>query len=310
MVVDSQSGENYAIYNGDCVEVMRGMPSNSVDLSVYSPPYLSLFVYSADPRDIGNCSNDAEFWEHYGHVIDETLRVTKPGRIVAVDCMNVPAMKERDGYIGLKDFRGDIIREHVKRGFIFHSEHCMWKDPLMEATRTKALGLMHKQLCKDSAMSRAGLPQYLLAFRKPGKNAAPIAHIDGLTRFIGEDEPTTGNLAHERWRRYASPVWMDIDFQKTLNGRAARDADDTRHICPMALDITARAVELWSNPGDVVLSPFGGIGSEGVVAIEEGRKAILIELKRSYYDQAARNLAAAEPANNRQLDLMTMLGAQ
>ena len=185
--------------------------------------------------------------------------------------MNIPAMKERDGYIGLKDFRGDLIRAFLKHGFIFHSEHCMFKDPLIEATRTKALGLMHKQLCKDSSMSRAGIPQYLLAFRKTGINKEPIAHVDGLTEFYGDDAPETGTLSHEYWRRYASPVWMDINFSDTLNGRAGRDDADERHICPMALDITKRALHLWTNPGDKVLSPFAGIGSEGYVSLQQGR---------------------------------------
>lgn len=294
-VLDQIQGPDYVLYHADCVEVLRGLPDASVHLSVFSPPYLSLYVYSATERDIGNCATDEEFWKHFGLVIDELCRVVKPGRIVAVDCMNVPAMKERDGYIGLKDFRGDIIRAFVGRGFVFHSEHCMWKDPLIEATRSKALGLMHKQLCKDSSRSRAGLAQYLLAFRAPGDNPEPVAHPNGLERFIGLDQPTTGNLAHERWRRYASPVWTDIDFTRTLNAAAARDSQDERHICPMALDIIERAVELWSNPGDVVLSPFAGIGSEGYVARRMRRRFVGVELKRSYFEQAARNLADAQP---------------
>jgi len=294
-VIGQRTGDGWALYHGDCVDVLRDMPATSVQFSIFSPPYLSLYVYSASERDIGNCRSDEEFWEHFSLVIAELLRVTRAGRIVAVDCMNVPAMKERDGFIGLKDFRGDIIRAFTSAGFIFHSEHCVWKDPLIEATRTKALGLMHQQLCKDSSMSRAGIPQYLLAFRKPGKNAEPIAHELGLDTFVGEDPPRTGNLSHERWRRYASPVWTDIDFTRTLNVQAARDGDDERHICPMALDIIERATWLWSNPGDIVLSPFAGIGSEGHVALEEGRRFVGIELKASYYEQACRNLAAAEP---------------
>lgn len=287
-------GNSFVAYHGDCIPILGGLPSDSIHFSIFSPPYLSLYVYSSSDRDIGNARTDAEFWAHFGLVIPELLRVIMPGRIVAVDCMNVPAMKQRDGFIGLKDFRGDLIREFVGAGFIFHSEHCLWKDPLLEATRTKALGLMHQQLCKDSSMSRAGIPQYLLAFRKPGKNPAPIAHSKGLEWFVGEDPPTNGNLSHERWRRYASPVWTDIDFTRTLNRKGARENDDERHVCPMALDITDRALHLWSNPGETVLSPFMGIGSEGYCAIKAGRKFVGAELKASYFDQAVANLRAVD----------------
>lgn len=295
---------DYTAIHGDCVSVMTSLPDASIDMSVFSPPYGgTLYTYSNSPRDIGNCKDDDEFRIHFGFVIDQLRRVIKPGRIIAVDCQNIPAMKERDGYIGLKDFRGDLIRDFLQRGFIFHSEHCIWKDPLIEATRTKALGLMHKQLCKDSTMSRAGIPQYLLAFRAPGVNAKPVAHIDGLTEFIGEDDPShKGTASHERWRRYASPVWMDIRSSRTLNVRAARDGDDERHIAPMSLDIVERAVALWSNPGDIVLSPFMGIGSEGVGALEQGRKYVGIELKASYFAQACKNLANV--ANYQPIDFL------
>jgi DNA modification methylase len=308
-VIDQASGNDWVLYNADCVEVLRTLPDASIHLSIFSPPYLALYTYSASDRDMGNCATDVEFWRHFEFVVTELLRVTKPGRIVAIDCMNVPAMKERDGYIGLKDFRGDLIRRFCGGGFIFHSEHCMWKDPLIEATRTKALGLMHKQLCKDSTMSRAGIPQYLLAFRKPGVNPEPVVHASGLEWFTGEDPPTTGVLSHERWRRYASPVWMDIDFTRTLNATKARDERDERHVCPMALDIIERAIELWSNPGDCVLSPFAGVGSEGYVAIEEGRRFIGAELKASYFKQAVANLTEAERAGKAG-DLFSRLAVQ
>ena len=285
--------DKYTLINGDCVEVLAALPDKSIDCSIFSPPYGgTLYVYSNSPRDIGNCKGEAEFYRHFGFVVDQLARVIKPGRIVAVDCMNIPAMKERDGYIGIKDFRGDLIREFQARGFILHSEHCIWKDPLIEATRTKALGLMHKQLCKDSTKSRAGLPQYLLAFRAPGENADPVAHIDGLTEFAGEDEPIYGTLSHERWRRYASPVWMDIRSTRTLNYQGGRETEDERHICPLALDIIERALTLWTNPNDVVLTPFAGIGSEVYVAVEMGRRGIGVELKTSYYQQAIANLGA------------------
>jgi len=296
-ILNQAQGENWTLANGDCIEVMNALPDNSIHLSVFSPPYASLYTYSNSDRDLGNSANDEQFYDHFAHVVAGLHRITKPGRIVCVDVMNIPAMKERDGYIGLKDFRGDVIRAFQKAGFIFHSEHCAWKDPLIEATRTKALGLMHKQLCKDSTRSRAGIPQYLLAFRKDGENKEPVAHIDGLTEFVGENPPTTGTLSHERWRRYASPVWMDINFSRTMNAKAARDNEDERHVCPMALDLIERAIQLWSNPGDVVLSPFAGIGSEGYISLQLGRKFVGVELKKSYFEQAARNLSFAEAQN-------------
>ena len=258
-ILNQDSGESWTLANADCIEVLHSLPENSVHLSIFSPPYASLYTYSNSDRDLGNSVNDEQFYEHFAHVVAGLHRVTKPGRIVCVDVMNIPAMKERDGYIGLKDFRVDVIRAFQRAGFIFHREHCSWKDPLIEATRTKALGLMHKQLCKDSTRSRAGIPQYLLAFRKDGENQEPVAHINGLQEFVGENPPIHGNLSHERWRRYASPVWMDINFSNTLNAKAARENDDERHVCPMALDLIERAITLWSNPGDVVFDPFSGI---------------------------------------------------
>lgn len=287
-------GRNWTVHLGDSVEWMQCLTDNSIDFSIFSPPYMSLYVYSNTPRDIGNSKDESEFFSHFELIVNEFYRVIKPGRIVAVDCMNIPAMKERDGYIGIKDFRGDLIRLFQHHGFIFHSEHCIWKDPLVEATRTKSIGLMHKQLCKDSSMCRAGIPQYLLCFRKPGENQEPVRHPGGLTNFIGEDPPLNGVLSHQRWRRYASPVWMDVNFSDTLNARAAREGDDERHICPMSRDIIGRAIELYTNLGNLIFDPFGGIGSTGDVAIRMGRKALLIELKESYYKQAVKNLRAAE----------------
>lgn len=289
-VIDQHIVKNCAIYNADCIEVMNLLPESSVGYSIFSPPYSNLYAYSNSDRDIGNCKSDAEFFEHFNYVIDGLLRITMPGRNVSVDCMNLPAMKSRDGYIGLKDFRGSLIAAFIARGFIYHSEHVIWKDPLIEATRTKAIGLMHKQLCKDSALSRAGLPQYLLTFRKPGENKSPIAHEQGLTEFIGEDDPIDGNPSHNRWRRLASPVWMDIRSSRTLNYRGGRDDEDERHICPMALDIIDRGLQLWSNPGDVVFDPFTGIGSTAHCAMIAGRKFIGSELKGSYFKMAVNNL--------------------
>lgn len=293
-VLNQQFGKNFAIYNGDCVEVVKGIPDHSVGFSIFSPPFASLYTYSNSARDMGNCKTDAEFMENFSFLVEELARVMMPGRIVAFHCMNLPTSKERDGFIGIKDFRGELIRCFQKYGFIFHSETCIWKDPLIAATRTKALGLMHKQLCKDSSMSRCGIPDYLVAVRAPGENPQPISHPDGLTEFYGENEPTSGNLSHERWRRYASPVWMDINPSNTLQKESAREHDDERHICPLQLDVIDRGIHLWSNPGDVVLSPFAGIGSEGYESLRLGRRFIGIELKKSYFDQAVKNLAIAE----------------
>ena len=258
-VIDQASGENWTLYNADCVEIIDALPENSLHLSIFSPPYAALYCYSNSDRDMGNSASDQQFYQHFDFLVAGLHRATMPGRIVCVDVMNIPAMKERDGFIGLKDFRGDIIRAFQKVGFIFHSEHCAWKDPLIEATRTKALGLMHKQLCKDSTRSRSGIPQYLLAFRKDGENPEPVAHANGLEYFVGENPPVNGTLSHERWRRYASPVWMDINFSNTLNAKAAREADDERHVCPMALDLIERAIHLWSNPGDVIFDLTAGL---------------------------------------------------
>ena len=301
-VLNQASGENWTLWNADCIEVVNSLPENSLHLSIFSPPYASLYTYSNSDRDMGNSVNDDQFYEHFDYLIADLLRATKPGRIVCVDVMNIPAMKERDGYIGLKDFRGDIIAAFKRAGFIFHSEHCAWKDPLIEATRTKALGLMHKQLCKDSTRSRAGIPQYLLAFRKDGENPEPVAHNNGLEYFIGENEPTHGTLSHERWRRYASPVWMDINFSNTLNAKAAREAEDERHVCPMALDLIERAVQLWSNPGDVVFDPYSGVGSTGYVAIKSGRKFVGSELKTAYFNQAVKNISSARQSHGALFD--------
>lgn len=293
-VISQFSGEKFTVYNADCVDVTSALPENSVDFSVFSPPFASLYTYSDSDRDMGNSKNYDEFFNQFAFLVANLFRIVKPGRIVAFHCMNIPAMKERDGYIGIKDFRGDLIRKFQSAGFIFHSEHCIWKDPLVEATRTKAIGLMHKQLCKDSSMCRAGIPDYLIAMRKPGENENPISHASGLLDFYGENPPKKGVLSHENWRRYASPVWMDIDQSHTLQSDSARENNDERHICPLQLDVIDRALQLWSNPGDVVLSPFMGIGSEGYEAIRLNRKFIGVELKTSYYNAAFKNLQLIE----------------
>lgn len=290
--INVESGENWTLYNGDCCEVVRDFPDESVGFTVYSPPFASLFVYSDSERDMGNCESDEHFFEHYSFLVEHLYRVTKPGRLVSVHCMNLPSTINTNGYIGMRDFRGEIIRCHQKFGWIFHSEVCIWKDPVTQMQRTKALGLLHKQVVKDSAMSRQGIPDYVCTFRKPGKNPDPIA--GEFDHFAGEGFKQTGNLSIDIWQRYASPVWMDIDQGNTLNARAARDNDDTRHLCPLQLDVIHRCLQLWSKEGDIVLSPFAGVGSEGYESIKLGRKFVGVELKESYFKQACKNLRASE----------------
>lgn len=289
----------YALYNGDCISVMRDLPDASVHFSIFSPPFADLYCYSDSPMDLGNCKSYDEFFLHFAFVVEELARIIKPGRNCAVHCMDIPAMKERDGFIGIKDFSGDIIRLCQKHGFIYHSRHTIWKDPLIEATRTKALGLMHKQLQKDSIMSRAGLPDYLLTFRNSGTNEVPIAHPEGLDSYAGAGSlPKADGVkrSHNIWRAYASPVWMDIRQTNTLNAKLAREADDEKHLCPLQLDVINRACVLWSNSGEVVFTPFMGVGSEIYGAVINGRKAIGVELKTAYYNQAVRNLASVDSA--------------
>jgi DNA modification methylase len=286
-------GERFVAYHADTVEVARAMPDASVDFAVFSPPFASLYTYSNSPRDLGNVRDHAEFFEHYRFLIREQFRVMRPGRNTSIHCMLMPTSKERDGYIGLRDFRGDLIRAYQAEGFIFHSEVVIWKDPVTAMQRTKALGLLHKQLKKDSCMSRHGIPDYVVTMRKPGVNDRPVAHTN-------EDFPV------ERWQRYASPVWMDIDPSDTLQYRSAREHDDERHICPLQLEVIRRCVDLWSRPEDVVWSPFMGIGSEGVVALEMGRRFVGAELKASYFDQAVKNLREAETV--KQHDLFAAVG--
>ncbi len=293
--IDQWITDECALYMGDCCEVLCDLPEHSAGFSVFSPPFLDLFSYSDNAADLGNNSGTDEFFAHFGFVIDGLKRVMMPGRNISVHCIDVPAMKERDGYIGLKDFPGDIIRAFQDRGFIYHSRHLIWKDPLIEATRTKALGLMHKQLQKDSAMCRAGLPDYLLTFRAPGDNEIPIAHPRGLSQYAGSDDPGQSGIkrSHHIWRRYASPVWMDVRQTYTIEFRQAREPEDEKHICPLQLDVIERACVLWSNPGEIVLTPFMGVGSEVYGALINGRKGIGIELKESYYRQAVKNCEAA-----------------
>lgn len=295
-VLREEHGKEWALYNGDCCEVIRGLPDQSVDYSIFSPPFAELYSYSDSERDMGNSKNYAEFFQHFEFLVREIYRILASGRIVSVHCIDIPAMKERDGYIGLKDFPGDIIRLFQKVGFIYHSRHVIWKDPLIEAVRTKALGLAHKQLCKDANMSRAGLPDYLISFRHPGTNKNPVSHGEGFDRFWGTNEPTERGVkySHNVWRKYASPVWMDINQTNTLNRAEGRDEKDEKHICPLQLDVIARGIDLWTIEGDVVFTPFAGIGSEVYQAVVMKRKGIGIELKDSYFRAAVSNLRRAE----------------
>lgn len=278
--LDQTIGENFALYHGDCVEVLAGLPDASVHYSIFSPPFASLYTYSNSPRDMGNCRSNEEFFEHFGYLIDQLTRVVKPGRNVSFHCMLFPASKERDGFIGLKDFRGDLIRAFQAKGWIFHSEVVIWKDPVTQMQRTKALGLLHKSVRENASMCRQGIPDYLITMRAPGDNDERVTH----TREV---------YPVDQWQKVASPVWMDINPSDTLQYASARENDDERHICPLQLEVIRRGVELWTNPGEIVLSPFAGIGSEGYVSLQMGRKFIGAELKASYYQQAGRNLKNA-----------------
>lgn len=292
MCKDSVITKDYALYCGDSCEVLKGIPDSSVHYSVFSPPFASLYTYSNSDRDLGNCRSDGEFDEHFKFIISELYRVIMPGRLVSFHCMNLPTSKERDGYIGIKDFRGELIKAFQDAGFIYHSEVCIWKDPVTAMQRTKALGLLHKQLKKDSCMSRQGIPDYLVTMRKPGNNDEPVTHTD-------ESFPV------RVWQQYASPIWTDINPSDTLQYKSAREEQDERHICPLQLTVIRRGIELWTNPGDIVLTPFLGIGSEAYMAVKMNRKAVGIELKESYYRQAVANVK--EATKQRQPDLFDFI---
>lgn len=287
-VLNQASGDNYTVFHGDCVDVLKGIPDATIDYSIFSPPFASLYTYSNSPRDMGNVRNDEEFFEHFAFLIAELRRVMKPGHNVSFHCMLMPTSKERDGYIGLKDFRGDLIRAFQAHGFIYASEVCIWKDPVTSMQRTKALGLLHKTVRTNACMSRQGIPDYLVTMRAPGEMVDKVTH-----------DPAQYPV--DKWQKVASPVWMDIDPSDTLQYRSAREHDDERHICPLQLEVIRRGIDLWTMPGDVVLSPFTGIGSEGFVAVEMGRKFVGAELKQSYFEQASRNLAAAEQEQTQDL---------
>lgn len=276
--IDQVVTDRYTAIHGDCVEALRGLPAECIGYSIFSPPFASLYTYSNSPRDMGNVRNDAEFFAHFDYLIAELRRVMMPGRDISFHCMDMPASKERDGYIGLRDFPGDLLRAFQKHGFIFHSKVTIWKDPVTAMQRTKALGLLHKSVRENAAMCRQGIPDYLITVRTPGEQAQRVTHTD---------------YPVDQWQKVASPVWMDINPSDTLQYRSAREHDDERHICPLQLEVIRRGIQLWTNPGDIVLSPFMGIGSEGFVALELGRKFVGVELKKSYYEQATKNLDMA-----------------
>jgi hypothetical protein len=317
-VADQKITDRYALYNGDCVEVMRAtMPDASVGLSVYSPPFAGLYHYSSDERDLSNCDSYEAFFDHYDYVIREVARVTMPGRMTAVHCMDVPTGNTGRGD-GLVDFPGDIIRHHERAGFRYAARYAVWKEPLAVRLRTLAKGLAHRTIVDDSSRCSVASADYLLVFRREGENPAPIAHPVGLTEYAGSRQPPSDVLhyrgwtgdqkqnrfSHWIWRQYASAFWDDVRVDRVLPFKEARDDEDEKHVHPLQLDVIERCVVLWSNPGDVVLTPFLGVGSEAYVAVEMGRRAIGVELKASYYRQAVRNVAEAMTgAREKQADL-------
>lgn len=315
--VDQVITDDYAIYQGDSCELIRAIPGDSVHFGIHSPPFEGLYKFSNYDRDISNNEGGA-FWEHYAFLISELYRVTMPGRLHSVHCMQLPMSKIRHGNIGMRDFRGEIVRAYEDAGWIFHSEVCIWKDPVVAQQRTKSIRLLHKQMTKDSSISGQGLADYILTFRKPGEN---LEAIDGMFDAFSGTGLDISREAYDRhaaqsrsegrtpwpfdtwvsihvWQRYASPVWMDINQTNTLQYRGGRDEKDEQHISPLQLDVIERCIDLWSNPGDVVLTPFLGIGSEVYSAVKMGRKGVGFELKPSYFRQAVKNMEGATHRND------------
>jgi len=305
-VITQEINENYALYNGDCCEVMESMPSESIHLSIYSPPFCGLYNYSSSERDLSNCKSYEEFFEHYDYVIKEIHRLTMKGRCTAVHCMDIPRTGANLGG-GLTDFPGDIIRAHEKAGFQFCARYAVWKEPLGVRNRTMAKGLAHKQIVEDSSLCDVASADYLLMFRKSGENQEPVTHPTGLHSYAGErDIPsdlikykghkgkqTENRYSHWIWRQYASAFWDDVRLSRVMPYKESRDPEDERHVHPLQLDVIERCCVLWSNPGDKVLTPFMGVGSEVYGAVANGRKGIGVELKSSYYKQAVKNVADA-----------------
>jgi len=291
--MDNVVNEKFSIYNMDCIKGMQEhIEDDSIHYSIFSPPFSNMYVYSDHISDMGNSKNDDEFFQHYQFLADELHRVMMPGRLVSVHCMDLPTMKSRDGFIGIRNFGGDICRSMEKAGFIYHSKVTIWKNPVVAMQRTKALGLLHKQIRKDAAMCRQGIPDELWTFRKDGDNPEPVANTYETMPISAEHVEDGGDI-RRCWQNYASPVWMDINPSNTLQKKSARDEKDERHICPLQLEVIQRGIDLWTNQGDTVLSPFMGIGSEGHVAQNMKRKFIGFELKESYYRQAKENISLA-----------------
>lgn len=280
--LNEHQGESWKLYNGDSAEVLKGLPSNSADLAVFSPPFSSLYTYSNSERDLGNCRSHAEFFEHFQFATDELLRVMKPARLACVHVQQLATTKASHGVMGMYDFRGDVIRHFIEGGWIYHGEVCIDKDPQAVACRTKKTSLMFVTKRRDSAVLSPCFADYVCIFRKPGDNDAPIQHMPD------------GEVTDEDWIRWARPVWYGIEETRVLNTEVARGNEDERHLCPLSLDTIERCVKLWSNKGEIVLSPFAGIGSEGYGAILAGRRFVGIELKESYYRTACENLRRAE----------------
>lgn len=295
-VLNQSDGANWSLYHADCVDFTRQLPHESLDFAVYSPPFSNLYCYSDSDRDMGNCADDSEFLSQYSFFVNALYSAMRPGRIVAVHCKDLVNYKGRDGRAGLRDFPGELVRVHQDAGFAYHSRVTVWKCPVTEMQRTKAHGLLYKQLRKDSTFSRQGLAEYVLLFRKwaddDDADISPVTH-------------TADSFPLDQWQEWASPVWMTIDQTDVLNVAQAREDKDEKHICPLQLDLIERCIRLWSNHGDVVFSPFAGIGSEGHVAVKHGRKFIGTELKDAYFRLAARNLRAAEA--NEQFELFAGL---
>ena len=284
-VIDQAVANRYALYHGDSVEITKEIPDNSIHYTIFSPPFSQLYVYSNSDRDMGNCKGDEEFYNHFKYLAKELYRITMPGRLLSFHCMDLPLMKSRDGVNGLKDFPALMLKIFQDCGFIYHSKVTIWKNPVTEMQRTKALGLLHKQIKKDSSMSRQGLPDYVITVRKPGDNPERVEH-------------TNESFPVNVWQNYASPVWMDIRQSDTLQRKSARSEQDEKHICPLQLEVIQRCIELWTNPNDIVFDPFGGIGSTPYVALKLGRRGIASELKDSYFEQLKKNVesvAAEEP---------------
>lgn len=309
MLVNNQTnGKDWALYLGDSCQVIKGLPDNSIDFGIHSPPFSNLYIYSDSEADMGNAANDAEFFEHYNFLIKELHRVTVPGRLCAVHAKDLPLYANRDGASGLKDFPGQIIQAFERQGWTYHSRVTIWKDPVIEMQRTKTHGLLYKNFRMRSEVCRQGMADYLIVFRKwdglegTTESERPVLHNPQVAiPYSGTDMPTTTSLFEDSddhnlrvWQRYASPVWFDIDQTRVLNYQLAKDNSDEKHICPLQLDVIERSIQLWTNPGDVVFDPFNGIGSTGVMALKQGRKYIGIELKSSYYKIAEKNLQEAE----------------